>query len=60
MKKFSEKGQSILTTCRKLFHDYFYPIRCIRIDDPHHKMDSPESDMVLYYDNMRGLPYLFR
>ena len=39
---------------------YHYPVRCIRIDDPRHKMDSPESGMVTYYNNMRMLPYLYR
>jgi len=40
--------------------NYLYPVRCIRIDDPHHKMDDAQSDMVTYYNNMRMLPYLFR
>lgn len=47
-------------TYNHMKQEYFYSIRCIRIDDPHHNMDSPKSSMTTYYDNMRMLPYLFR
>lgn len=44
----------------RLKPEYLYPVRCIRIDDPKHIMDNPESDLILYYNNMRQLPYLYR
>ena len=44
----------------RLKPEYLYPIRCIRIDDPKHIMDNPDSGMILYYNNMRQLPYLYR
>jgi len=50
----------VMSTMERLKPYYLYPIRCIRIDDPHHKMDDLQSGMVTYYNNMRGLPYLFR
>ena len=37
----------------------FYPVRCIRIDDPHHKMDGPKSNMIRHYNRTRELPYLY-
>lgn len=40
--------------------DNLYPVRCIRIDDPNHNMDSKKANMETYYNNMRMLPYLFR
>jgi len=40
--------------------EHMYPIRCIRIDDPKHIMDRPESGMTRYYNNMQWLPYLYR
>lgn len=57
-----EQQEGIKETLRGfiLEQDYYYPIRCIRIDDPNHKMDSPESNMTTYYNNMRQLPYLYR
>lgn len=44
----------------RLKPEYLYPVRCIRIDDPKHIMDNPESDLIAYYNNMRQLPYLYR
>ena len=44
----------------RLKPEFLYPVRCIRIDDPKHIMDNPESDLILYYNNMRQLPYLYR
>ena len=40
--------------------DNLYPVRCIRIDDPNHNMDTKKANMETYYNNMRMLPYLFR
>ena len=40
--------------------DNLYPVRCIRIDDPNHNMDTQKANMETYYNNMRMLPYLFR
>ena len=44
----------------RLKPEFLYPVRCIRIDDPKHIMDNPESDLITYYNNMRQLPYLYR
>ena len=57
-----EQQKGVMETLRGfiLEQDHYYPIRCIRIDDPHHKMDSQESNMTTYYNNMRQLPYLYR
>jgi uncharacterized protein (TIGR02145 family) len=57
-----EQQNEIKETLRGILlkQDYYYPIRCIRIDDPNHKMDSQESNMTTFYNNMRQLPYLYR
>ncbi len=52
-------GTAAMGIC-KMKPENLYPIRCIRIDDPKHIMESPEYKMVTYYHNMRMLPYLFR
>ena len=57
-----EQQDGIKETMRGILlkQDYYYPIRCIRIDDPNHMMDSQKSNMTTYYNNMRQLPYLYR
>ena len=57
-----EQQDGIKETMRGILlkQDYCYPIRCIRIDDPNHMMDSQKSNMTTYYNNMRQLPYLYR
>lgn len=55
-----QKGALNVLTGILVQQDFYYPIRCIRIDDPNHKMDSPESNMTTFYNNMRELPYLYR
>ena len=57
-----EQQEGVKETLRGILlkQDYYYPIRCIRIDDPNHMMDSRESNMTTFYNNMRQLPYLYR
>lgn len=57
-----EQQDGVKETLRGILlkQDYYYPVRCIRIDDPNHKMDSQESNMTTFYNNMRQLPYLYR
>ena len=47
-----------METC-KMKPENLYPIRCIRIDDPKHIMDTKEYNMETFFHNMRMLPYLF-
>ena len=49
-----------MSSYSRLSPENLYPLRCIRIDDPNHNMDSERSNMHTYYHNMRMLPYLFR
>jgi len=57
-----EQQEGVKETMRGILlkQDYYYPIRCIRIDDPNHMMDSQKSNMTTFYNNMRQLPYLYR
>ena len=55
-----KKLASFVLTVGFMKPEYYYPIRCIRIDDPNHKMDSPKSNLTTYYNNMRELPYLYQ
>jgi uncharacterized protein (TIGR02145 family) len=57
-----EQQERVKETLRGILlkQDYYYPVRCIRIDDPNHMMDSQESNLTTYYNNMRQLPYLYR
>ena len=49
-----------MSSYARLKPDNLYPVRCIRIDDPNHNMDTKRANMQTYYHNMRMLPYLFR